>query len=109
MAARIRAAQHLGPVLTETTARPAIPRAKYQKLFTQAQNWSDTLAAHPTLRPPQSNAPKQPSPTCQACGYASVPQRGLSVEWAECGPKPATERLGIRLRLTTSAWCGFAW
>jgi hypothetical protein len=49
MGARVRAAAHLGGVLTETSARPPIPRASYQKLITKAQGWSDTLAAHPAI------------------------------------------------------------
>jgi phospholipase C len=49
MGARVRAAQHLGGVLTEPSARPAIPRSSYQTLIAQAQSWGDTLAAHPTL------------------------------------------------------------
>ncbi len=49
MGARVRAAEHLGAVLTETNARPQIPRASYQKLITKAQGWSDTLAAHPAI------------------------------------------------------------
>jgi phospholipase C len=49
MGARVRAAQHLGGVLTERHARPAIPRSSYQKLVAQAQSWGDKLAAHETI------------------------------------------------------------
>jgi len=49
MGARVRAAEHLGGVLTEASARPAIPRSSYQKLIAQAQSWGDKLAAHQTI------------------------------------------------------------
>ena len=52
MGARVRAAQHLGGVLTEPSARPAIPRSSYQKLIAQAQSWGDKLAAHATIPQP---------------------------------------------------------
>jgi phospholipase C len=49
MGARVRAAPHLGGVLTEPSARPAIPRSSYQKLVAQTQSWGDKLAAHETI------------------------------------------------------------
>jgi phospholipase C len=49
MGARVRAAQHLGGLLTEPSARPAIPRSSYQELVTQTQSWGDKLAAHETI------------------------------------------------------------
>jgi hypothetical protein len=49
MGARVRAAHHLGGVLTASSPRPAIPRSSYQNLITQAQSWSDKLAAHATI------------------------------------------------------------
>jgi hypothetical protein len=36
-------------VLTEPSARPAIPRSSYQKLIAQTQSWGDKLAAHATI------------------------------------------------------------
>ena len=49
MGARVRAARHLGGVMTEPRPRPAITRSSYQKLITQAQGWSDKLAAHAAI------------------------------------------------------------
>ena len=49
MGARVRAAQHLGGVLTQPSPRPAIPRSSYQNLIAQAQSWSDQLAAHAAI------------------------------------------------------------
>ena len=39
MGARVRAAKHLGELLTETQPRPAIPRSDYQHLLDQAADW----------------------------------------------------------------------
>ena len=49
MGARVRAAQHLGGVLTEPSPRPAIARSSYQNLIAQAQGWGDKLAAHAAI------------------------------------------------------------
>ena len=49
MGARVRAADHLGGLLTETTARPAIPKADYQHLIDQARAWGEKLAMHAIL------------------------------------------------------------
>ena len=49
MGARVRAAEHLGGLLTETTARPQIPRTEYQALIDQTRNWGEKLAAHAIL------------------------------------------------------------
>jgi phospholipase C len=49
MGARVRAAKHLGDVLTEPAARPPIPRSSYQDLIAEAQRWGDKLAAFATL------------------------------------------------------------
>ena len=49
MGARVRAAQHLGGVLTEPSPRQAIPRSSYQTLIAQAQGWGDKLAAHAAI------------------------------------------------------------
>jgi phospholipase C len=49
MGARVRAAEHLGGLLGEAVARPAIPRAQYQNLIDQTQNWGLKLAQQPIL------------------------------------------------------------
>ena len=49
MGARVRAADHLGGLLTETNARPTIPKAEYQQLVDQARNWGEKLAMHAIL------------------------------------------------------------
>lgn len=49
MGARVRAANHLGELLTEKRARPAPPRADYQTLIDQARGWGETLASHAIL------------------------------------------------------------
>jgi phospholipase C len=49
MGARVRAAEHLGGLLAETTARAAIPRTEYQSLIDQTRAWGEKLAAHPIL------------------------------------------------------------
>jgi phospholipase C len=49
MGARVRAAQHLGGLLGETTARPATPRATYQALIDQTKGWGDKLATQQIL------------------------------------------------------------
>jgi phospholipase C len=49
MEARVRAAQHLGGVLTEPSPRALIARSAYQNLITVAQGWSDQLAAHAAI------------------------------------------------------------
>jgi len=49
MGARVRAAAHLGGLLTQKTARPATPRADYQALIDQSQAWGEKLATHEIL------------------------------------------------------------
>ena len=49
MGARVRAAKHLGGLLTQKAARPAIPRADYQPLIEQSRAWGQALAAHQIL------------------------------------------------------------
>ena len=44
MGARVRAAEHLGHVLTSTAPRPAIPRSEYQPLIDQTRQWQEALA-----------------------------------------------------------------
>ncbi len=49
MGARVRAAEHLGGVLGEAAARAATPRAQYQPLIDQTQNWGLKLATQQIL------------------------------------------------------------
>jgi len=49
MGARVRAAEHLGGLLTETKARPATKRADYQQLVDESRKWGAALAAHSIL------------------------------------------------------------
>jgi phospholipase C len=49
MGARVRAAAHLGGLLTEPKARAATPRADYQGLIDQTRGWGEKLAIHPIL------------------------------------------------------------
>jgi phospholipase C len=49
MGARVRAAAHLGGLLTGKTARPAIPRGDYQALIDQSKAWGEKLATHAIL------------------------------------------------------------
>jgi phospholipase C len=53
MGARVRAATHLGGLLTQTKARPATPRSDYQTLIDQSKAWGEKLAAHDILPTPE--------------------------------------------------------
>jgi phospholipase C len=53
MGARVRAATHLGGVLSGTKARPPVPRAQYQAIVDQANQWSAALAAHTLMATPE--------------------------------------------------------
>jgi len=49
MGARVRAAAHLGGLLTRGTPRAPIPGSDYQALVDQAKGWQEQLVAHPVL------------------------------------------------------------
>jgi phospholipase C len=49
MGARVRAAAHLGGVLTGTNARPPIPRSQYQTLIDETRAWEEALAAQQSI------------------------------------------------------------
>ena len=53
MGARVQAAQHLGQLLGETSARKAPARADYQQLIDNARTWGAALATHPILATPE--------------------------------------------------------
>ena len=53
MGARVRAAQHLGQLLGENTARAAPARADYQRLIDSTRTWGAALATHPILPTPE--------------------------------------------------------
>jgi phospholipase C len=76
MGARVRAAQHLGGLLTEPTARPAIPRTSYQKLIKQSQAWGAQLARH-ALSPAADVIPAQQSLTDFQEEFAALRQAVL--------------------------------
>jgi phospholipase C len=61
MGARVRAAQHLGQLLGEKTARPAPKRAEYQTLIDNTRTWGAALAEHAILPTPEGilSAPLQ--------------------------------------------------
>ncbi len=49
MGARVRAAQHLGQLLGESTPRKAPSRTDYQQLIDSTRTWGAALATHPIL------------------------------------------------------------
>ncbi len=53
MGARVRAAEHLGGLLTEPSPRPAIPRTSYQTLIEQTQGWGESSRRTRPSRPEQ--------------------------------------------------------
>jgi phospholipase C len=56
MGARVRAATHLGGLLSRPTARPQIPRAEYQPVIDEALSWQEKLAEH-SITAAQGRAP----------------------------------------------------
>jgi phospholipase C len=53
MGARVRAAHHLGGLLSGKRARPAPDRADYQPLIDEARDWGEALATHTVLPTPE--------------------------------------------------------
>ena len=87
MGARVRAAQHLGGVLTEPRARPAIPRSSYQKLIAQAQSWGDKLAAHKTI-PSRASLQAEASVTDFQQEFLALRQAVLAQRSPDVGAPP---------------------
>ncbi len=82
MGARVRAAQHLGGVLTESSARPAIPRTAYQSLVKQSQAWGAQLARH-AMSPTAEAIPAQQSLTDFQEEFAALRQAVLDQQHGE--------------------------
>jgi phospholipase C len=53
MGARVRAAEHLGGLLSAKRARPAPARSDYQTLIDQTRTWAEALAADQVLQTPE--------------------------------------------------------
>jgi phospholipase C len=58
MGARVRAASHLGGLLTRQAARAAIPRSQYQSLIDATRAWQEALAQQSVLATPEGAAPQ---------------------------------------------------
>ena len=59
MGARVRAAEHLGGVLTGTSPRSSIPRSQYQALIDQTRSWQEALAQQSIVATEQGISPPQ--------------------------------------------------
>jgi len=87
MGARVRAAQHLGGVLTESSARPPISRSSYQNLIAQAQSWGDKLAAHKAI-PSRTSLTAEASVTDFQQEFLALRQEVLAQRSPDVDPPP---------------------